>query len=503
MKNTSFKALILSAALILSGGLYAQSQLSDIYVFSENAFENAEKVTSIEIGDVSVAFAKAEGSTDPAYYNSGTALRLYMHNTMTFAAPDGTVINRIEFSLAGGSWTLSDVTPSVGDASFSYEEKTGNWSGDAQEVTFTLGDKIDGESTQLRIVSITVTYTPGEVAVARPVATPPAGFYTEAQSVALTCATEGAEIYYTLDGTEPDATKTRYTAAVSIDKNTTLKAVAVKGQDVSSVLTAEYTFPVVCENIAAFMSASLERGTKLLISGTVTVTYQNGSYLYVADNTGAALIYGSGLGSFTNGDTFIGLVGTVDIFNGAPQLKDPILPEKGTGSKIEPSVMKPEDVDKADMHRYILLRGVETAADLTLDSENRNGEILSGSTSLSLFNNYKLGLTLRAGVKYDMVAIVGYREKDGEATVQLYPISVTESTGSALRPVNAKSVEAYSSDGVLYVSASVGDRIEVYSLLGSQLYNATATDAVTAIGDLPQSIVIVRVGSAATKVVVR
>ena len=503
MKNTSFKALMLSVALILSGGLCAQGQLSDTYTFSENGFENAGKVTSIEIGDISVAFSKAEGTNDPAYYNSGTALRLYMHNTMTFSAPDGATISGIDFVLADGSWKLSEVTPSAGDAEFSYEDKTGSWTGSAQDVTFTLGGKIGTESTQLRIVSITVTYTLGEVAVERPVATPAAGFYTEAQNVTLTCATEGATIYYTLDGKEPTAASTEYTAPIAISKTTTLKAIALKGEDISSVLTAEYEFPAVYENIAALMSASLEDGVKVLISGAVTVTYQNGGFLYVADNTGAALIYGFDLGEFVNGDTFTGIVGTTKNYNGALQLTDPELPAPGKGGKIEPAEMKPEDITKEDVHRYIVLRGIETPADLTLSEDSRDGEIVSGSGTLALYNNYKFDFTFKAGVKYDMVAIVGYREDDKGARVQLYPITVTESAGSAVRPVSVKSVEAYSADGVLYVSAAVGERIEVYSLLGSLLYNAPAADAVTAIEGLPQSVVIVRVGRAATKVVVR
>ncbi|MDE6440218.1 MAG: chitobiase/beta-hexosaminidase C-terminal domain-containing protein, partial [Bacteroidales bacterium] len=54
------------------------------------------------------------------------------------------------------------------------------------------------------------------------------------QKVTITCATEGASIYYTLDGTAPDATKTLYTEPFSLPEGTevddeiTIRAIAIK-----------------------------------------------------------------------------------------------------------------------------------------------------------------------------------------------------------------------------------------------------------------------------------
>lgn len=53
-----------------------------------------------------------------------------------------------------------------------------------------------------------------------------AGFYEAAQTVALTTETEGAEIYYTLDGKNPTKTSNRYSVALAIKKSVTLKTVA-------------------------------------------------------------------------------------------------------------------------------------------------------------------------------------------------------------------------------------------------------------------------------------
>ena len=60
--------------------------------------------------------------------------------------------------------------------------------------------------------------------------------------VTITCATEGAKIYYTTDGTEPTASSTEYTAAISVTPPMTLKAIAVKsGMNDSAVASASYT----------------------------------------------------------------------------------------------------------------------------------------------------------------------------------------------------------------------------------------------------------------------
>jgi len=78
--------------------------------------------------------------------------------------------------------------------------------------------------------------------VATPKALPIAGTYSGTQIVALTCDTPDAQIYYTVDGSEPDATKTAYNGPITVAATTTIKAIAYKtGLTPSAVLTAAYT----------------------------------------------------------------------------------------------------------------------------------------------------------------------------------------------------------------------------------------------------------------------
>ena len=83
------------------------------------------------------------------------------------------------------------------------------------------------------------------VAVAKPVATPASGEVASGDTVALSCATAGATIYYTTDGSIPDDTSTVYSAPIAITAATTIKAIAVKTGLVSSgVATFVYNLSV-------------------------------------------------------------------------------------------------------------------------------------------------------------------------------------------------------------------------------------------------------------------
>ena len=80
---------------------------------------------------------------------------------------------------------------------------------------------------------------------ATPTFSPTAGAYNAAQNVEISTTTDGAEIYYTTNGTEPTTSSTKYTTAIAVNKNTTIKAIAVKdGLANSAVATANYTFYV-------------------------------------------------------------------------------------------------------------------------------------------------------------------------------------------------------------------------------------------------------------------
>ncbi len=98
--------------------------------------------------------------------------------------------------------------------------------------------------------------------VAKPEFSPAAGTYTEAQSVTISCATEGATIYYTTDGTTPTNESEVYSSAIPVLATTTIKAIAVKsGSEDSAVAEATYTINSSAPETVATPTFSLPGGT--------------------------------------------------------------------------------------------------------------------------------------------------------------------------------------------------------------------------------------------------
>ena len=123
---------------------------------------------------------------------------------------------------------------------------TNNYTGE-METSYTGLSTTSWEMTltsQARLTQIEVTYAePGTVVdvVGAPVFSPAGGAYTSAQNVKITSATEGATIYYTLDGTTPTEESEVYAAPISVERDVTIKAVAMKeGMATSSIITEKY-----------------------------------------------------------------------------------------------------------------------------------------------------------------------------------------------------------------------------------------------------------------------
>lgn len=95
------------------------------------------------------------------------------------------------------------------------------------------------------------------------------GSYIENQSVTISCATDGATIYYTTDGNDPTTSSSTYSSAISISSTTTVKAMAVKsGLTDSEIASATYTIrPSKVYNLVTDASA-LGIGDKIVILET-------------------------------------------------------------------------------------------------------------------------------------------------------------------------------------------------------------------------------------------
>jgi len=127
---------------------------------------------------------------------------------------------------------------------------------------------------------LTVEYTiQTDATVATPTASPAAGAIQKGTGVTLSTATEGAEIWYTINGNTPaknGAGSTKYTAKIMINTATTIKAIAVKdGWSDSEILSAAYTIQTGTSNDTTYIitgsgtSFTATNGGASIKSGTI------------------------------------------------------------------------------------------------------------------------------------------------------------------------------------------------------------------------------------------
>ncbi|MEG1515787.1 MAG: Ig-like domain-containing protein, partial [Clostridia bacterium] len=124
--------------------------------------------------------------------------------------------------------------------------------------------------------SCTVTVTAASGVVQPPVATPDTAAtsgntYAKEIKVSLLAKTVGSSIYYTLDGTAPTAAGTAYTTPITMNKDTLLRAIAIKDGKTSTVTTAVYLFAIPVTKVTLDKEkASLVVGTELQLNAIVT-----------------------------------------------------------------------------------------------------------------------------------------------------------------------------------------------------------------------------------------
>ena len=249
-------ALCLTAALLSSVSVYADDTVSETFIFNTSTGLQAmgfdvssldqspnldlEENQAYSIGG-SVSFSNNNNGTPTRIFkdsNGALTLRIYNGAQLTFSVPEGCFIERINFTRSGSNFNLSPIS---GDYYW-------NTSKQVSSITFTA----DG-STYLQQVEVLYTRpSSSEASVAAPTVSPAACTFTQRPfQVSLSCATEGASIYYTTDGSTPAAKNgTLYTPSspIMLTNTTTVKAIAVLNDVASNVAVATYTYEPVAEN---------------------------------------------------------------------------------------------------------------------------------------------------------------------------------------------------------------------------------------------------------------
>lgn len=243
----------------------------------------------------------------------GKTFRLYKKNsdggagTIVFTVPEGKVITKIVFDGSG----LAGLTAS----SNTFNSENGTWEGTEESVSFTAKDN----ASTITIKTIAVTYG-NPPSVQAPLSSVLTGTYLEAQSVKLTCETEGAEIYYTTNGDTPTNASTKYEKAIMVSKTTTIKAIAYNGGGASKVTEITIIIPgETYENIAKLKEAK-PSAPAILNLNEAQVMLNAGNDLYVADASGAIDFFKTGL-TYATGTKLNGkIVVTYGEFKNLPEI---------------------------------------------------------------------------------------------------------------------------------------------------------------------------------------
>ena len=229
------KIFSILAAVLFAGSMMAQTT----YTFT--ALETpAEAVAA----GLTFTFAKNSGSTNPAWNAANSEARLYAKGSLTITSSSKMITNVVYDYVVnknnkGKVPTIDGVAGATNAGTWTEETKT--WENAIGDTEITLSTS--GDAGNLGFKSITITFAGGGdvPSVATPVISGDAEF-TESTQVTITCATEGAAIYYTLDSSDPKLEGANvYTAPFNLLETTTVKAVAKVGSDFSVVTTKTFT----------------------------------------------------------------------------------------------------------------------------------------------------------------------------------------------------------------------------------------------------------------------
>ena len=293
-----------------------------------------------------------------------------------------------------------------------------------------------------------------------PVINPAGGQITADTEIAITSATEGAQIYYTINGDEPTIASTLYSGAFTLDAPATVKAIAVAdGLEVSAVATAEFTFPVVCENIAAFI-ANADKDNNATISGEVVVVAQRANYLFIEDESGKMIVFGTLGKTYNAGDRLTGIKGRYTNFNGLHEMYPDVASfgDAVVGDAVVPVAITLSEIEKTDLLTYVKIYDVTVP-----EGEGKSYTVTDATSEATMYNT--LGIDVPAGVATITGFIGTYN-----TTRQLMPlvIEITEQVVDVAEPTfTPESGETFDESLEVTITAENGLTV-YYSINGAE-----------------------------------
>ncbi len=209
--------LLIFAALLLPWMVKAQS----IEVYPDTlSFEYAEGC----LPSIKSFLVTPQGLNDTMFVSFQHSINLHFHVSKT---QDDGFVNSISF-------TLDELSAAPGNQVEVFVRMDGGLNPD----TYTNTIQITSQGAQMREVQCDGIVNG---AVAKPQFTPVGGIFQGQKMVSINCYTEGAIIYYTTNGEDPNESSTVYepNEEIPIDRTTTLKAIGIKENWNNSAIASE------------------------------------------------------------------------------------------------------------------------------------------------------------------------------------------------------------------------------------------------------------------------
>ena len=438
-----------------------------------------------------------------------------MYNSSTFPANISSVVIVFDASDTNKNHTLkvgssanptggTTITPSNSDATYTFDCSGGSY----DYFVLTNGSNAG------YISSITINYgsvvTPTDYTTSCSGSTEPAASLTDEQfkwSATTATALKGADnnefptltntlgLTVTYDSSNKDAATIAADGTITlVAPGTTIISAAFAGGEVSgtkyAAKTVTYTLTVKQLVSCADIYDLADDATFVLKD--FVVTYVNGKYTYIKDNTGYGLIYKDSYGLIAGDQVASGkFEGKKDTYNGLVE----IIPttEVGdlgatSGTAPDPEVMNTNPTED-DMNKYVKFEDVSFAS-TAFSSKSINGTIEGQGSSIKFYDQFATNKTFDTNKKYDVIGVVSMFN-----SVQVNFISAEEVAEPTLNltttPIDFGKVAINSTnESTLQLSGSLLTKDITLSVDGDSYFTVSANSITPSEGSVNETITI-------------
>lgn len=249
------------------------------------------------------------------------------------------------------------------------------------------GGEGGGAVTPTTCSAVTSSVTPGAV--------------EEGTMVELSCATEGATIYYNLDGSE---NYIPYTGAIGINEATTIFAYASKeGLENSGLVSFAYTIKVSTALMTIAEAKAATAGTEISVQGIVV--FIDGRNVYVQDATGAINLYFKSAPTDLSLGDEIKATGKRATYKGLEQLKEVATYDKVASASVPSTTVTIADINADASAGALECTRVYIENAIVGEKSGDNTPLIQGDNRINIYKAPSVS-GMEPGAKVSVYAVV-------------------------------------------------------------------------------------------------